>query len=253
MSLQAIEAAVNTPAPSHAAKLVMFALAYHHNSLTGRCFPSYDRLAKETGLNKSSVIRAVTELCGAQLLRKHKGRGKAHGQASNSYTLVFMSQRVMDLQGSRTVQPDRESPPPTAKASGVGGAVSPKPKRPTRAKPRTRISESWKPRSEEKKFALESGFSPEETTTMALDFRLYWEGEGKTKANWNATFKRWIINQIKFRSRDDGRTGTPTERRGAERQDAIRRSHLAAMAAVHGFGGRQGGDPPDCLKSDEDG
>jgi biotin operon repressor len=61
MSFQAMTWAVNQELPAHP-KLVLLMLANCTNHHTGQCNPSHDRLAKECGMSKDSVKRAIADL-----------------------------------------------------------------------------------------------------------------------------------------------------------------------------------------------
>lgn len=59
------------------AKLVLFALIYHANRETGEAFPSWELLARETGLCRASVGKSITQLVKAGCIVKR--RRKAGG------------------------------------------------------------------------------------------------------------------------------------------------------------------------------
>lgn len=61
MSIQAMTWAVEQDLPA-LQKLVLLMLANCSNHHTGQCNPSHDRLAKECGMSKDSVKRAISEL-----------------------------------------------------------------------------------------------------------------------------------------------------------------------------------------------
>jgi hypothetical protein len=56
-------------------KHVLTLLAYRHNDKNGRCDPSVSRLAAESGLDRTTVMRAIADLerVGALVVRKTKG------------------------------------------------------------------------------------------------------------------------------------------------------------------------------------
>src|SRR5262245_39807326 len=62
MSLQAEKVAwafIQEHRPRPAVALVLLRLAWHHREKTGKCFPSVDTLATETGLARSTVLQAL--------------------------------------------------------------------------------------------------------------------------------------------------------------------------------------------------
>lgn len=67
MSFQAMTWAVEQELPA-LQKIVLLMLANCTNQHTGRCDPSHDRLARECGMSKDSVKRAITELESKRLL-----------------------------------------------------------------------------------------------------------------------------------------------------------------------------------------
>jgi len=71
------------------AKLVLLALADHHNDDTGRCNPGLARLSERTGLPRCSVQRATTELQAAGLISTTPGGGRA----STTYALAIDNER----------------------------------------------------------------------------------------------------------------------------------------------------------------
>ncbi|HGX9053633.1 TPA: helix-turn-helix domain-containing protein [Escherichia coli] len=84
--------------PMH--KLVLLKLADNAND-NGECYPSYQHIAKQCEINKSTAMRAIEALCKKGLLLKQPRYligGKE--QTSNSYVIVLPS-----LSGSGTKQP----------------------------------------------------------------------------------------------------------------------------------------------------
>jgi hypothetical protein len=63
-------------------KLVVMALAFHGYGRGGECWPSFDALARETGLSRSSVIRTLERL--AQKKRIHRTRRPRPGDRHES-------------------------------------------------------------------------------------------------------------------------------------------------------------------------
>jgi hypothetical protein len=62
MSHEASRLAWLTKEPQHGARLVLLALADHHNATTNRCCPSVARLVETTRLERKAVIRGIAEL-----------------------------------------------------------------------------------------------------------------------------------------------------------------------------------------------
>ncbi|MFT4068949.1 helix-turn-helix domain-containing protein [Paraburkholderia sp.] len=79
MSFQAMTWAVEQELPA-LQKLVLLMLANCTNQHTGRCDPSHERLAKECGMSRDSVKRAISELA-------EKGLVEIRRQANNGVNL----------------------------------------------------------------------------------------------------------------------------------------------------------------------
>ena len=73
---------------SSAAHSVGTALIWHANYYSGRCDPSLGTLVRETGLSRSSVIRAIAELGRKGVLKLQK-RWKDGRQISNAHHLAW--------------------------------------------------------------------------------------------------------------------------------------------------------------------
>ena len=89
MSIHAINWAVevceriNVP-PSE--RLILMIIAKHHHEKTGECFPSYDKIAKQSGFQRRKVIYAVAEIEANGLIFTQKRRQNGH-QGSNHFVL----------------------------------------------------------------------------------------------------------------------------------------------------------------------
>ena len=67
-------------------RLILWAICLHHHDKTGKCFPSYDTLADETGFQRRKVIYSVAELERNGLLIRQARRSNGH-QGSNHFVL----------------------------------------------------------------------------------------------------------------------------------------------------------------------
>lgn len=70
-----------------AAKIVLYWLADHHNSETGRCFPSLNTLARECEMDVATVKRHLAALESAGLIERHRRTRENGSQASTQYIL----------------------------------------------------------------------------------------------------------------------------------------------------------------------
>ena len=79
--------ALNQPIADPAAKLVLIALISHDKPNGRGVFPSHERLARMTGLGRSSVIRALKRLRKAGWVTQRKTRRRDGRQGRNWYVI----------------------------------------------------------------------------------------------------------------------------------------------------------------------
>lgn len=72
-----------------AAKIVLYWLADHHNSETGKCFPSLNTLADECEMTRPTVVRHLQDLEALGLIEKSQRTRENGSQTSSSYILTF--------------------------------------------------------------------------------------------------------------------------------------------------------------------
>ncbi len=77
MSLKAMEWALSNRSAEHSTRLVLFALAHHHNPQTGLCNPSIGTLALETRLARSTVLNSLSVLESSFLISRHPLTGRS--------------------------------------------------------------------------------------------------------------------------------------------------------------------------------
>ena len=87
MSHEASRLAWLTTEPQHGARLVLLALADHHNATTNKCFPSVARLVETTRLERKAVLRAIAELEHHSIISTERKNG-----CGSRYTLHFLDQ-----------------------------------------------------------------------------------------------------------------------------------------------------------------
>lgn len=78
-------------------KFVLVALADRCNKDTLRCDPTVSRLAEDTGLGERAVRQALTDLCGAGLLARHRPRKKDGSYGHYRYSFPQLAVRVAAL------------------------------------------------------------------------------------------------------------------------------------------------------------
>ena len=79
--------ALDQPIADPAAKLVLIALVSHDKPGGAGVFPSIARLAKQTALDRATVIRALARLRKAGWVERHKARRGDGRQGSNRYMI----------------------------------------------------------------------------------------------------------------------------------------------------------------------
>lgn len=88
MSHKAREWAANLSDISRLAKTILKEIADRYNDDSGMCWPSQQRLARDTGYSRSSVNRALNELeSKGYIFRQHVVDSDSGGHMSNRYSL----------------------------------------------------------------------------------------------------------------------------------------------------------------------
>ena len=88
-----------------AAKIVLYWLADHHNSETGKCFPSLKTLASECEMDVATVKRHLKHLEDMGIIHRHQRHRENGSQASTQYTLQMIEPLAQN------------APPPSAKCA----------------------------------------------------------------------------------------------------------------------------------------
>ena len=101
------------PELTPSAKVVGALLLEHYNIATGQCYPSFDKLAEESQLDRSTVIRGINELVDRGWFRCSRGGGRGK---SNHYEPAFERVAASSLFLAKTV----------AVSSEKGGDLAPK-------------------------------------------------------------------------------------------------------------------------------
>jgi hypothetical protein len=122
---------------------------------------------------------------------------EAHGQRDET------SQSVTERPHSIAEQSKADGEPNAAPAAATPGAPRKK-----RAK---QIPKDWQPSSKLQEWCRGQGLSPEQIETQRQGFIDYWQGEGKPKVDWEATFRNRIRSGV-----DAGRIRTGAAMQQAE-------------------------------------
>lgn len=70
-------------------KLVLYALAHRADNKTGRCWPSFQRIAEDSGIGRQTAVDAIASLLKMGLVEVVGLHNNEHGQPSNEYELCL--------------------------------------------------------------------------------------------------------------------------------------------------------------------
>lgn len=116
MSIQAVAAVLESDVGEVAAKMLLVCIANAHNTGTGVCCPSIDRLAKESGMSRSSVKRWLRWLEEEGFIEVEENRDQTARQLSNSYRIIATSR------GSKLTPLPESEPGEGVTAEPLGGS-----------------------------------------------------------------------------------------------------------------------------------
>lgn len=192
--------------------VVLFHLSHCHNHETGRCDPSQEYLSKMLNMGERTVRRHLSNLeLKGRITRKKRGI-EGGGRVSDYYTL---GHEPAKLAANLTGQSMRTNRPIHAEnvhemagkqeVTGIEQEVPPVvPQPPPEAKPKKRavaIPENWVPNEANVDHALSKNLTYEEIQNEADQFRDYHLARGTTFKDWNAGWRTWVANAIKYRNR----------------------------------------------------
>lgn len=103
MSIQAVSWALDQDVADSAAKLVLISLANALNGKTGKCYPSFEQIMKESSTSRSTVIRKLKWLEEHRWIIIHREYAHDGRQLANSYSLNL--EGVNLTRGGVTVTP----------------------------------------------------------------------------------------------------------------------------------------------------
>lgn len=189
--------------------LVLLALADFADD-KGRCWPSVTTLAKRARMTTRSVQRIIRKMQGDGKLSISIGTGRS---GCNEYILTPDTGVTPDTKSPLTpasLPPDACVIPPLTPASPEPSLnhhepsvepllVSPnkKPKRPKR-KPEVELPEGWVPNDKNIQDAQDRGFTQKEIEHEADNFRNYHSSKQSLYRDWDAAWRTWLGNAIKF-------------------------------------------------------
>lgn len=196
MSHAATHWAMQTDAPTPAAKLVLLILADAHNGHTGECFPSLARIIKATGYSESSVKYAVRDLEQAGLLSRASMTDESGRTKGVKYTLNITQERGQNVTpgGQETTGEGSECDPPRGQnvTPHIDNREKEPGKEPGRARA-TRLPPEWSAPAEFIEFAKTEGLTRDEARGVERVFRDHWiSARDGAKRDWFATWRNWI-------------------------------------------------------------
>lgn len=189
-------------------------------------FPGRERMAEYLGASVDSVDRCLNQLRDAGLIAwTRRGRGD-----TNIYRILespyrknadhFQDSLPSESAPVRTLEsapaPTKQytvnkTPPNPLKGEALSENSDRKNAEPKRAKPRRRIPDDFTLTPELRAFAIKHGIADPDRELES--FTNYWQGDGRPKADWNATFRTRCLEQEKRRHEHGGApmNGMPPE------------------------------------------
>lgn len=239
-------------------KLVLYTIATRMAADGSGCFPSYQTIADESGLSRSTVILHVKKAVDANLLEPESRQRKDGGDSSNNYKPMLPSPADgLGESGKQTGGSPADGPLLTDQYltdQVTTPSISPSTKEKKNASRGQRL-EQYLERHEQLPPEWEDwsrcnlGWVNDKPWDVWVNFLDYWRaapGAKGIKSDWFATWRNWCRRE--------------NDKRGASRQawgdskpsrfDAIR---SAAMAIRVGGEGLDGGETPDWLKDANEG
>ena len=100
MSIQAVASVLESNVGEVAAKMLLVCIANAHNSATGICCPSIDRLCKESGMSRSSVKRWLKWLADEGFIAVEENHDEHARQTANTYRIIATTSSRSNLNPS---------------------------------------------------------------------------------------------------------------------------------------------------------
>lgn len=201
MSLRVIADVLELELDNPTAKLVMLTMAFHANDDGGSAYPSVARLAQKCNLDRRTVQRTLQWLIGHGWLAVER---TASRHDSTSYKVNVRGGTAPPGGGA----PQRQRIPLGAAFRPSRGGTAPPELSGTVLKgPNTktkRCPEGFDYTQERSEYALVKGLGIEEA---AGEFESFLDHEYRyARSDWDACWRTWVRNAIKFRGRAGGKT-----------------------------------------------
>lgn len=177
----------------------------------GQVVASLRFIASKWRWSEPRVRRFLTGLIREQMIDAATDAGVTVITISNydSYQRVSLpsdAMRKSDDDAAATQQRRKTEDIESIESSSLRSEVSrlpAKPKRATRA--RSQLPEGWQPDERDLTYAVSRGFDPPRIDVMARAFANHHRSKGNLMADWNAAWRTWVENEIKFQGAKNGR------------------------------------------------
>jgi DNA-binding transcriptional ArsR family regulator len=201
MSVQAMTWAFEQQVTPHA-KLVLLALANRANHETGVCHPGQELIARECSMSGRTVRRHLKHLEDEGFItRRARMLPDGRGRTSDEYRLSFYQpDRLSERSGptGQKVQTNRTKSADQPDSSVLVTVREPKENRKLRT---SCMSDDWEPEPQNLQRLIEK-HPTADVKGEVENFRDYWISKGERRADWNASFRTWIRNSVKFQQQN---------------------------------------------------
>jgi DNA-binding transcriptional MocR family regulator len=207
-------------------KAVIVALADMADE-SGSCFPGHEKISAMTGWSVSTVARSLKELESRGLIKRTHRQGAMGYRTSDRYHLqltvslpellpVTEPTRQKSLKADSESLPVRESIPTGQSDGAIEPSVEPleepsdsKPPKKGRT-PSTPLPDSWSPNEVAIAFAREHRIDLQHEVGQ---FRAQVAATDRRQANWDAAFRLWLGNVVKWSKPAGAPLTTPPKRK----------------------------------------
>ena len=127
---------------------------------------------------------------------------------------------------AKAVVPQTQQDIPESKSTGkVRGAAR-----------RSKLPKDWTPNIANLAYASKNGLSREEINHEADQFRNHAAAQGRLAANWDAAFRTWLGNTVKWRAERAASSAARTKPGGQSRGGGIFAAGVRAVSEARGYG-----------------
>jgi hypothetical protein len=209
MSVQASSWVIEHSQHKGSALLVLLMIANHAHADGTNAFPSIETLAKECRMSDRQITRIIQGLEASGELKINRSAGRF----SHRYSLPLMPLNSDKLSGFKyQPNPDKSRTNPDKSRTNPDIAMSPEPslepslEPPSNNNKRARatvLPEDFTPDEPPKK--LKDSFTQEQLGEEFEQFRDHHTAKGSKFTDWQAAWRTWLRNAVKFRGNAKGR------------------------------------------------